>query len=113
MAAGRAVVHACKPPILRASPHARTHAHAHAHTHTHTRTAHTHTHTHQDVDDAPKRMGPDALLRSKEKQKRFRDGYEAGISTTRLSGAAAAFVSAPAPVEVLGRISWRVCAVCV
>ena len=55
----------------------------------------------------PKSLGPDALLRAKVKQKRFRDGYEEGLSTTHRATSAAAFVLSEAPVEMLGQYSRR------
>ena len=50
-------------------------------------------------------MGPDSLLRQKVKQKRFREGYEAGLSTTHRATSALAFVMSDAPVEMLGQYS--------
>ena len=47
--------------------------------------------------------GPDALLRAKDKQRRFREGYEEGISTTFKEVAAETFVKEDSPVEMLGR----------
>lgn len=52
-------------------------------------------------------MGPDSLLRQKVKQKRFREGYEAGLSTTHRAASALAFVMSDAPVEMLGQYSRR------
>jgi Domain of unknown function (DUF3381) len=59
----------------------------------------------QEVAEAPRAMGPDALLKQKVKQKRFRDGYEEGLSTTHRSSSAAAFVLSDSPVEMLGRFT--------
>lgn len=50
-------------------------------------------------------MGPDSLLRQKVKQKRFREGYEAGLSTTHKATSALAFVMSETPVEMLGQYS--------
>ena len=61
----------------------------------------------QEVSEVPKSLGPDALLRAKVKQKRFRDGYEEGLSTTHRATPAAAFVLSEAPVEMLGQYSRR------
>eukprot|EP00884_Botryococcus_braunii_P011521 jgi/Botrbrau1/2036/Bobra.0047s0016.1 len=47
--------------------------------------------------------GPDALLRAKNKQKRHRQGYEDGLSTTHRAMSAAAFVIAENPIELLGK----------
>ena len=41
-------------------------------------------------------LGPDALLRAKVKQKRFRDGYEEGLSTTHRATSAAGALPLPA-----------------
>lgn len=61
--------------------------------------------TAQEVADAPKAMGPDALLRAKVKQKRWREGYEEGAATTHRAAPAAAFIASAAPVEMLGQFS--------
>ena len=50
-------------------------------------------------------MGPDSLLRQKVKQKRFREGYEAGLSTTHRAASALAFIMSDTPVEMLGQYS--------
>ena len=50
-------------------------------------------------------MGPDALLKQKIKQKRFREGYEEGLSTMHKPSSAAAFILSDAPVEMLGQFS--------
>ena len=50
-------------------------------------------------------MGPDSLLRQKVKQKRFREGYEAGLSSTHRAASALAFIMSDAPVEMLGQYS--------
>ncbi len=55
--------------------------------------------------EEPKKLGPDALLRQKVKQKRFREGYEDGLSSTHKAMSAAAFVASEEPVEMLGRYS--------
>ena len=59
----------------------------------------------QEVADAPKPMGPDALLRAKVKQKRWREGYEEGAATTHRAAPAAAFIASATPVEMLGQFS--------
>jgi hypothetical protein len=59
----------------------------------------------QEVAEEPKRLGPDALLRQKVKQKRFRDGYEEGLSTLHRATPAAAFLASEQPVEMLGQFS--------
>ena len=56
----------------------------------------------QEVEDAPKNAGPDALLKQKVKQRRFREGYADGISTTHKPLPAAAFIAGDNPVELLG-----------
>ena len=56
----------------------------------------------QDVSEPAKSLGPDALLKSKVKQLRHREGYEDGLSTTHKGLAALAFVRADNPIEVLG-----------
>ena len=50
-------------------------------------------------------MGPDSLLRQKVKQKRFREGYEDGLSSTHKATSALAFVTSDTPVEMLGQFS--------
>ena len=50
-------------------------------------------------------MGPDSLLRQKVKQKRFREGYEDGLSSTHKATSALAFVMSATPVEMLGQYS--------
>lgn len=59
----------------------------------------------QDVSEAPKNMGPDALIKQKIKQKRFREGYEEGLSTMHKPTSAAAFILSATPVEMLGQFS--------
>lgn len=59
----------------------------------------------QDVTEAPKNMGPDALIKQKIKQKRFREGYEEGLSTMHQPTSAAAFILSATPVEMLGQFS--------
>lgn len=49
--------------------------------------------------------GPDALLKEKTKQKRQREGYEEGISTTARPASAASFLASEKPVEALGRFT--------
>lgn len=60
-------------------------------------------HLFQEVAEAPKVMGPDALLKQKIKQKRHREGYEDGVSLMSKTVSAAAFVGADNPVEMLGQ----------
>ena len=57
----------------------------------------------QEVMDPVKAAGPDALLKTKIKQRRFREGYEEGLSTSRKVISAAAFIAADNPVELLGQ----------
>ena len=59
----------------------------------------------QEVAEEPKKMGPDSLLRQKVKQKRFREGYEEGLSSTHKATSALAFVMSDTPVEMLGQYS--------
>lgn len=59
----------------------------------------------QEVAEEPKKMGPDSLLRQKVKQKRFREGYEDGLSSTHKATSALAFVVSETPVEMLGQYS--------
>jgi AdoMet-dependent rRNA methyltransferase SPB1 len=55
---------------------------------------------------ASKPQGPEALLRAAAaKQKRHREGYEDGLSTTHRPAPAAAFIASDAPVEMLGRFT--------
>lgn len=55
--------------------------------------------------EEPKKLGPDALLRAKVKQKRFREGYEEGLSSTHKAASMAAFIASETPVEMLGQYS--------
>lgn len=57
----------------------------------------------QEVAQAPRPMGPDALLKQKIKQKRFREGYEDGMSSLHKEASAAAFIASDNPVEMLGQ----------
>lgn len=50
-------------------------------------------------------MGPDALLKQKVAQKRFREGYEEGASSTHRALPAATFVMGDSPVEMLGQFT--------
>ena len=59
----------------------------------------------QEVAEETKQLGPDALLRQKVKQKRFREGYEDGLSSTHKAAPAVAFVASEEPVEMLGKYS--------
>lgn len=56
-----------------------------------------------DVQEMPQNAGPDALLKAKVKQRRFREGYEEGLSTTHKPASAALFVTSINPVEELGK----------
>lgn len=60
-------------------------------------------HLFQEVDEPAKLAGPDALLKDKVKQRRFREGYEEGMTLARRVAPAAAFLASDAPVEMLGR----------
>ncbi|KAK9814670.1 hypothetical protein WJX72_009544 [[Myrmecia] bisecta] len=62
-------------------------------------------HLFQDVKEVPRNMGPDALIKMKMKQKKFREGYEEGLSTTHKQTSAVAFITASNPVEMLGQFS--------
>ncbi len=57
------------------------------------------------MNDAPKVMGPEALLREKVKQRRHREGYEDGISTTFKALSALGFLTSDTPVELLGQFT--------
>eukprot|EP00955_Chlamydomonas_euryale_P107702 365795-Chlamydomonas_euryale.AAC.11 len=83
---------------------ARSHTAVHTFSHCHTRPA-TPPHPAQDVSDAPRVMGPEALIRDKIKQTRHREGYQEGISTTFKSTSAVAFVISDTPVEMLGQMT--------
>ena len=52
--------------------------------------------------EPPKVAGPDALLKQKIKQRRHREGYADGLSTSYKPLAAAAFVAGDSPIEALG-----------
>ena len=56
----------------------------------------------QEIQEVPKIMGPDALLKQKIKQRRHREGYEEGLSSTYRPLPAAAFITSDKPVELLG-----------
>lgn len=58
-----------------------------------------------DFQEAPRIEGPDALLRAKDKQRRFREGYEDGISTTHKEIDVCDFVQQDNPVELLGKFT--------
>lgn len=58
-----------------------------------------------DLEDKPRIEGPDALLRAKDKQRRFREGYEDGISTTHKELLAHDFIISDNPVELLGNFT--------
>jgi AdoMet-dependent rRNA methyltransferase SPB1 len=60
-------------------------------------------HLFQEVNEVPASAGPDALIKAKIKQRRFREGYEEGISLMRKVISAAAFVAGANPVETLGQ----------
>eukprot|EP00891_Asterochloris_glomerata_P005220 jgi/Astpho2/5220/fgenesh1_pm.00074_%23_11_t len=55
-----------------------------------------------EIQEVPKIMGPDALLKQKIKQRRHREGYEEGLSSTYRPLPAAAFITSDKPVELLG-----------
>ncbi|WIA36773.1 hypothetical protein OEZ86_008035 [Tetradesmus obliquus] len=57
----------------------------------------------QEVAEAPKVMGPEALLKQKIKQKRHREGYEEGLSSSHRALPAAAFLLSATPIEMLGQ----------
>lgn len=59
----------------------------------------------QEVADAPRVMGPDALIKMKIKQKRHREGYEEGLSTSHKVLPLVKFVMASNPVELLGQFT--------
>ncbi|GIM12377.1 hypothetical protein Vretimale_15764 [Volvox reticuliferus] len=59
----------------------------------------------QEVVEPKKAMGPEALLRQKIKQRRFREGYEDGMSTSHRATSALAFLVSDAPVEMLGNFT--------
>ena len=48
-------------------------------------------------------MGPEALLRDKIKQKRHREGYEDGLSSSHKMTSALSFILTDSPVEMLGQ----------
>ena len=50
-------------------------------------------------------MGPDALMRQKNAQKRHREGYEEGVATTHKPLPALSFITADNPVQLLGQYS--------
>ena len=50
-------------------------------------------------------MGPEALLREKIKQKRHREGYEDGLSSSHKMASALSFILSDAPVEMLGQFT--------
>ncbi|KAK9808202.1 hypothetical protein WJX73_008345 [Symbiochloris irregularis] len=63
-------------------------------------------HLFQEVTEAPKPLGPDALLRQRANaQKRHREGYAEGLSSLHSTLPAAAFISSDTPVELLGQHS--------
>lgn len=55
-------------------------------------------------------MGPEALLKQKIKQKRHREGYDDGLSSSHKAAAAAAFIMSDTPVEMLGQATQLVLA---
>lgn len=61
-----------------------------------------HRHLFKEVSDLPKVMGPDALIRQKIKQTRFREGYEEGLAVVHKPCSAAFFLLCDRPVELLG-----------
>ena len=59
-------------------------------------------HLFQEVTDAPRVGGPDALLKQKQAQRRFREGYEDGVSTLHKALPAATCVLQDRAIEALG-----------
>ena len=59
----------------------------------------------QEVAEPKKVMGPEALLRQKIKQRRFREGYDEGFSTSQRITSALAFLVSDGPVEMLGNFT--------
>ncbi|KAG2498835.1 hypothetical protein HYH03_003028 [Edaphochlamys debaryana] len=59
----------------------------------------------QDVVEPKKVMGPEALLRQKIKQRRFREGYEEGATNSRRVASALGFLVSDTPVEMLGQFT--------
>ena len=57
----------------------------------------------QEVAEEPKAAGPDALMKQKLKQKRFREGYAEGLSSLHKEVPVAAFITSTTPVEMLGQ----------
>lgn len=57
----------------------------------------------QEVTEEAKSMGPDALLKQKIKQKRFREGYAEGLSSMHKEASAITFLISDSPVEMLGQ----------
>lgn len=55
----------------------------------------------QDVEDTPKPMGPDALLKSIGKKQRHRTGYDAAVSLMHRASPAAAFILCDDPMPTL------------
>jgi AdoMet-dependent rRNA methyltransferase SPB1 len=62
-------------------------------------------HLFQEVVEPPKAAGPDALVKTKIKQRRFREGYEDGLSIARKVVTATEFVVGDSPVEMLGEFT--------
>eukprot|EP00199_Chlamydomonas_sp_CCMP681_P002374 CAMPEP_0119115290 /NCGR_PEP_ID=MMETSP1180-20130426/50471_1 /TAXON_ID=3052 ORGANISM="Chlamydomonas cf sp, Strain CCMP681" /NCGR_SAMPLE_ID=MMETSP1180 /ASSEMBLY_ACC=CAM_ASM_000741 /LENGTH=428 /DNA_ID=CAMNT_0007104197 /DNA_START=116 /DNA_END=1398 /DNA_ORIENTATION=- len=62
-------------------------------------------HLFQDVTEVKKVMGPEALIREKIKQRRHREGYEDGLSTSFKTASALAFMMADTPVQMLGQVT--------
>ncbi|KAL6781160.1 RRM11 [Auxenochlorella protothecoides x Auxenochlorella symbiontica] len=60
-------------------------------------------HLFKDVAEAPRNAGPDALVKQKVTQRRFREGYEDGLSSLHRALPAADFVLLDAPIELLGK----------
>lgn len=59
-------------------------------------------HLFKEVVEAPKKMGPDALLKDKFETQRHRTGYEDGISSSHKALPATAFILSDNPVPLLG-----------
>lgn len=49
-------------------------------------------------------MGPEALIKEKIKQRRHREGYEEGVSTSHKTASALSFLVSNTPVQMLGQV---------
>ena len=59
----------------------------------------------QEEIEAPVPMGPDALMRQKNAQRRHREGYDEGLTTLHKPLPALSFIVADNPVQLLGQYS--------